>query len=147
MVVGLAVMSELPTLPKLGSSSFWSPSAMLFTNKFELLVHIKVIASFWMGWSNLLRVMVFSAGVGLGLLAMVVALLVVVGASFAVVSRPPYWAMAGFAKPMAAVRSRVSARNMPAIYKNLVGRLLNRNNFHRFVVVYVNKYNNICCNE
>ena len=78
---------------------------------------------------------------------MVVALLVVVGASFAVVSRPPYWAMAGFAKPMAAVRNRVSARNMPAIYKNLVGRLLNRNNFHRFVVVYVNKYNDICCNE
>ena len=120
---------------------------MLFTKKFELLVHINVIASFWMGWSDLLRVMVFSAGVGLGLLAMVVALLVVVGASFAVVSRPPYWAMAGFAKPMAAVRSRVSARNMLAIYKNLVGRLLNRNNFHRFVVVYVNKYNDICCNE
>ena len=141
------MMSELPTLPKLGSSSFWSPSAMLFTNTSELLVHIKVIASFWMGWSDLLRVMVFSAGVGLGLLAMVVALLVVVGASFAVVSRPPYWAMAGFAKPMAAVRNRVSARNMPAIYKNPVGRLLNRNNFHRFVVVYVNKYNDICCNE
>ena len=119
---------------------------MLFTKKFELLVHINVIASFWMGWSDLLGVMVFSDGVGLGLLAMVVALLVVV-ASFAVVSRPPYWAMAGFAKPMAAVRNRVSARNMPAIYKNPVGRLLNRNNFHRFVVVYVNKYNDICCNE
>jgi len=73
--------------------------------------------------------------------------LVVGVASFAVVSRPPYWAMAGFAKPMAAVRNRVSARNMPAIYKNPVGRLLNRNNFHRFVVVYVNKYNDICCNE
>ena len=120
---------------------------MLFTKKFELLVHINVIASFWMGWSDLLRVVVFSAGVGLGLLALVVALLVVVGASFAMVSRPPYWAMAGFARPMAAVRRKVSARNMPAIYKNPVGRLLNRNNFHRFVVVYVNKHKDICCNE
>ena len=92
--------------------------------------------------------MVFSAGVGLGLLAMVVALLMAVGvASFAVVSRPPYWAMAGFARPMAAVRRKVSARNMSAIYKNPVGRLSNRNNFHRFVVVYINKYNDICCNE
>jgi hypothetical protein len=113
---------------------------MLFTNKFELLVHIKVIASFWMGWSDLLRVMVFSAGVGLRLVAVGVA-------SFAVVSRPQYWAMAGFAKPMAAVRSRVSARNMPAIYKNPVGRLSNRNKFHRFVVEYINKYNDICCNK
>ena len=100
-----------------------------------------------MGWSDLLRVMVFSDGVGLGLLAMVVALLVVVGASFAVVSRPPYWAMAGFARPMAAVRRKVSARNMSAIYKNPVGRLSNRNNFHRFVVVYINKYDDICCNK
>ena len=90
--------------------------------------------------------MVFSAGVGLGLLAMVVALLVVV-ASFAVVSRPPNWAMAGFARPMAAVRRKVSARNMSAIYKNPVGRLSNRNKFHRFVVEYINKYNDICCNK
>ena len=113
---------------------------MLFTKKFELLVHIKVIASFWMGWSDLLRVLVFSAGVGLRLVAVGVA-------SFAVVSRPPYWAMAGFARPMAAVRRKVSARNMSAIYKNPVGRLSNRNNFHRFVVVYINKYNDICCNK
>jgi hypothetical protein len=55
--------------------------------------------------------------------------------------------MAGFARPMAAVRRKVSARNMSAIYKNPVGRLSNRNNFHRFVVVYINKYNDICCNK
>jgi hypothetical protein len=36
---------------------------------------------------------------------------------------------------------------MPAIYKNPVGRLSNRNNFHRFVVAYINKHNDICCNK
>lgn len=90
--------------------------------------------------------MVLIAGDGLGLLAMVVALLALVGASFAVVLRPPYWAMAGLKRERAVVK-RTRVRIMRAIYTNPVGRLSNRNNFHRFVVVYINYYNDICCNK
>jgi hypothetical protein len=70
MVVGFWVISDAPTLPKLGSSSVCRPLPMVFTNALELLVIMNVIASFWMGlmmrfalgfWATLLVCIVVSA--------------------------------------------------------------------------------------